>query len=739
MEFNNLFDLLEIEGANIKSRRNSTDEVAIAVEKEASQEVKEESEKDSASVTVSTKPKKTGRQKGKARKPPKHQKVVVKKKSIDSEEEMLAFLASEMDAEDEEDELYFMIYCFFKDFNYMREYLQERWCDYQEGLLSLTAVSVATNTAFELLQRSEQELLSQIPPSSGLGNYQSMANLLFFERGLAHVDYDEKDSMFDGDPDGMNDTIFEEADFICLPTYWNLSEWLKMSPPKKIPTLGHYIGTTPNYQARNSKGKMERDRQILHEMLAECCLLKAFKNSPDFLLPGEDELTIGLIHMLATRRVPIWLVFASQVFCDIRSILESDVSKCHDELLRMGKRVDSILNTYINFAKDFDIPIHGVLYTTLAEVECWITEDFAEPRRSDLYKAHRHPASAVEPFAYLRRHPLLCGLMIFRFSLTMNELGLKNSNQWGATIASAHLYNAVRQSLPSFLQWLDMEALILIHTRQRIFWRDNLPSNPVQYLRCYERATGVGEMISQRRAGGIMKIMPSKIHERGIGPIPGVSAEYWERMCFGRKKQIYTLPDVEKVLNSIAENEMQRSLEGLRLLGTGVAQPLSLPAAEKPLAGQAVESALATHAQVAQSSSNRALTNQFQKTHTLTNVQLLEVLCTRISQESYALNFDYFSLHERCMFLLKAVYEEFKKEIVEKDDELDWGRAELPVLPHWLFEILQDEGIENNVLERLEKVMAPMVSEQGSHEVSRVREFLGAGKGQDGRGMLDAN
>lgn len=343
-----------------------------------------------------------------------------------------------------------------------------------------------------------------------------------------------------------------------------------MSPPNKIPTLGHLIGTTPDYHAQDSEGRMERDRQILHEMLAECCLIKAFKNGPsDFLIPGEDELTIGWTTMLATRRAPIWLIFASQIFCDIRWILESDVSKCQEELLRMGNRVDSILNSYINFAKDFTIPISSVIYTTVEEVECWITTDFLEPRRSKLFRDHGHPPEAVEQNAYLRRQPLLCGLMIFRFSLTMNELGLKNSNYWGATIASAHLYNAVRHELPSFPQWPDMQALIVIHTKPRIFWRDNLPSTPAEYSRCYERATGVGEMIRKRQSGTVRQIRPSKVEERGIAPIPGVSTEFWERLCFGLSNhyRLHTLPAVEKVLNNIAENEMQDSLEGLRLLG----------------------------------------------------------------------------------------------------------------------------------------------------------------------------
>jgi hypothetical protein len=128
---------------------------------------------------------------------------------------------------------------------------------------------------------------------------------------------------------------------------------------------------------------------------------------------------------------------------------------------------------------------------------------------------------------------------------------------------------------------------------------------------------------------------------------------------------------VEKVLNSIAENEMQDSLEGLRLLSVNSMASLSL---EAPSAPSAEDRTVAICTPLAQTST-QALTRQFEKTHALTNVQLLDLHCTRISQESYALNFDYFALHERCMVLLKALYEEFKQEIVERDGELDWKRG----------------------------------------------------------------
>lgn len=102
--------------------------------------------------------------------------------------------------------------------------------------MSLAAVSVMTNTAFELLQRSQDELLSQIPVRNGLRDYQSMAHMLLYNIGLAHVDYHEKDVLYGDDKEAMDEAIYEEANWLCLARYWDLFEWLKNMPPNKMTT-----------------------------------------------------------------------------------------------------------------------------------------------------------------------------------------------------------------------------------------------------------------------------------------------------------------------------------------------------------------------------------------------------------------------------------------------------------------------------------------------------------------------
>jgi hypothetical protein len=254
-----------------------------------------------------------------------------------------------------------------------------------------------------------------------------------------------------------------------------------------------------------------------------------------------------------------------------------------------------------------------------------------------------------------------------------------------------------------------MEALIMIHSNQRIFWRDCLPSDPAQYPRSYERSTGVSSMISHYASSLQHVITPKNPIKRGIGSVSIVSQQFHNRFCFAHARPIITLPNLELVLNEVAEREIQSSISGLRLIMD----------ASYPKNGQSRE--ITNYL-----SEPERLTAQFQSTHALTNVQLLDALCQRISQESYTLNFDYFSFHSRCMLLLKAVYDEFKPEIKRAGREIDWGNAELPIVPHYIFQVMEeDEEKRVGVVERLRQAMEPTVIGEGCRELFALREFLG--------------
>lgn len=298
----------------------------------------------------------------------------------------------EIEEEDPEYMFWFLLYCFFKDFNEIRDYLQEKWCDYEEGLLSLSAVSVVTNTAFDMFQKFERELLSfcpqEIPRTSA---YETIAMYLFTEGGLAHVDYDEATRRGEVETDS-GAAIYEEASWLCLPIFWCLKDWLKHAPPGKIPTNLNFVGTPIDYRPEMTDEKMKRDNRFLHEFLAECSIFKKLKQD-GCRIPAEDELTKGMIQMLITRKINVWLVFACQVYVDIRNILETQHDRAFLEFLMTGDRVKSTIDGQLEFHKPEQTPDEflDLLYIAREEVTQWADEDVVEPSRSNVHKNNGVP------------------------------------------------------------------------------------------------------------------------------------------------------------------------------------------------------------------------------------------------------------------------------------------------------------------------------------------------------------
>jgi hypothetical protein len=146
--FNNVFDMLRLQDG-----QNGVAEAELSGSDSGGERGSDkENQQSPAAAAAAKKGKKKirfGKRKGKSRKARKSDTAVIVRQPVTDVEIFDAMVQTSNVFDEDEDDLYFMIYCFFKDFNTLREYVQERWCNYQEGLLSLSAVSVTTNTAFE--------------------------------------------------------------------------------------------------------------------------------------------------------------------------------------------------------------------------------------------------------------------------------------------------------------------------------------------------------------------------------------------------------------------------------------------------------------------------------------------------------------------------------------------------------------------------------------------------------------
>lgn len=586
----------------------------------------------------------------------------------------------------DDDDIYFMIYCFFEDFNEIKDFLIERWCDYADGILSLSTVSIITNTAFEIFQHEERKLLAALPRDSNLRDFGAIANMLFLECGLLHVDYENTPK----DEVGKNDAIQEEADWVCLPVYWDFLNWLEYSPPGKVPIIYKDLREPLHFDAGLTAVELSNKKRILlREFIAEVAVLKAMKRTGNAEFPVEDELTKGIIHFLQHRRITIWLVLACHVYLEIRYVLDENVTCAHEELLNTGARVKEALERYIEFSKDYARPAR-VLRTTIGEVESWVEDDFTEEARINLHAPHGIPPEDLEPFCIQRRHPIFCGLMILRFNLTMEELGLAISNNWGQVLAATHIYNMIRQELQDTAPvWEDMNALVTINKPEHLFV-GGLPREPVDYLKHYELAIGIKpQMFSKDNRSRIaLQGKPRTLVSKAA-----VSNLFHDRLCFRKEENILTLDNIEMIL---ADTDV--------------------PVIDINVQIEQDRSAFF---------SSRGIADQVSRTQAIMPLQILDSLCQRIHAEEFLLYFNYFSFHQRCTLILRALRDRLDKEIIPVYPPIDVTEDDLPQLPGLIFsKMIHHKEERKDLAGKIAEVMSDVIGENGNEQIMSLMKIL---------------
>ena len=70
----------------------------------------------------------------------------------------------ELEGEDEfDEELAFIIFCFFEDLHRTQEYVNELWRKYKAEKCDLHTAAITTNAAFDLVRQAEEDLIAQAP------------------------------------------------------------------------------------------------------------------------------------------------------------------------------------------------------------------------------------------------------------------------------------------------------------------------------------------------------------------------------------------------------------------------------------------------------------------------------------------------------------------------------------------------------------------------------------------------
>lgn len=428
-------------------------------------------------------------------------------------------LAEDHDGEEDEFDLYMMVYCFFEDFNAIRNHVAERWCDYwYDRSVPLDTLAAITNAAFELFHQLESDLIKELRPlHPGLARYDFMMDMLFISVGIDHIDYDSYDRLTEEE---TNERIWkDEADWLAFPSFATLERTLQMIPPGKVPMTAPSLKRKTVYGATTLDAWRDFESSVTMQIILEGAHLKALKTNEQEppILPAEPQLLVDFQNCLRRYDYTSALIFSLHLWVDIRNIIETDHVQPFEELQRTAARLKQALEAHnpVKFSKD-----HAFKRRWLAriwETKHYMLEDFMFEDKKARFRAmdiHEDP----DPFYLLKHEPVWAGLLDFRAKLVHSQLGYEFVMLSPVVDAAAYVYRAVLAREPDLPPWEGMRKYLDTYvdgSQFKLGLREG--HDPVVILRNF-KSLPVAQPTGARRAGpaDVDKMFTSAIRIRQV-------------------------------------------------------------------------------------------------------------------------------------------------------------------------------------------------------------------------------
>ncbi|PSR82881.1 hypothetical protein BD289DRAFT_370639 [Coniella lustricola] len=384
------------------------------------------------------------------------------------------FALGDEDDRDEDFDYYMMIYCFFEDFNTIRSYICERWCDYYfDRSISLNTLAVITNAAFELYHQMEHDLLMDMRRlgirDPDMGQYEVMMMFIFTETGVEHIDYEEYESLSVKE---SNERIYkDEWDWLASPAFTQIRHLLINIPPGKTAMICKADRQRAQYGAIKARELDNFKNAVISDLLFDVVCLKALKKNggaPE-VLPAESELLLNFQQALHCYDWCSAFIFSLQLYVDIRNIMEDTVKHPYKQLRATANKIARGLPLQIEWAMGPRYEMRKALRQRQREIDRFMLHDVVLEDKLPRY-ARMHMEDEVQPFYLLRHEPVWAGLLEFRAKLFMNELGHEYVQRSLVVEAAAFIYEAAQAASPRFPEhgefpaWTDMDKFLATWT-----------------------------------------------------------------------------------------------------------------------------------------------------------------------------------------------------------------------------------------------------------------------------------
>ena len=371
------------------------------------------------------------------------------------------------DADREADEeIILATFCLLEDHQDVRTYLQRTWWNYKLGKVDLMTASAVTNTAIDLVQRTEEDFGRTYYLFEDTGRITHEFFAYYCE--VRGIDLEESWSV----ESWSTEEMAVVAQFCFVPTEFMLAVVSKTLEPGHLQKFKNGVLGLHDPQKHRQRfsylEKLQEDEYIIREVLPEISLLARSKVQSF----GRDWLTRGLRDMQRTKTPTLWLCFALQIFLDTYHIFREHIGRAFNELQAAGNTARELLCRIIAMSSQPKECLNdNLLRSTFDYAGLWIVDDTLD-KMTRYHFGCASMAKSTEPFCLMRRHPLLCGLTKFTLIRKLHEVGIAVSTASGSISSVAHLYNALHQISMLSIEWPAIERFISFNTPGALFTGD---------------------------------------------------------------------------------------------------------------------------------------------------------------------------------------------------------------------------------------------------------------------------
>lgn len=423
--------------------------------------------------------------------------------------------------EDSKCEAAFLTFCFFEDLHRIEEKLKNTWRRCKEGSLDILSATMVTTAAFDLVRRAEEDLHSsrvkafpEVTPDASR-RYAEFVAIIFCNNGLC------KGEDLNEDLRSLNGPkVTQLFEFIYLPTARILS---KIAQNRELIDLHGWPPQIPQMKTDYMAGaellesaelrQREADDRILSQLIIDLVLLDKMNGLVDRDTKAKIECYPAFDDVFTTTIQDVWKsgkvsatsVFASQVLLNVTRIYKGDF-KGLEILKREGERITKPFRFNVDSLEPIDIggdsqwlqkdePLIKSIWRHLSghisdsqfmllkrsflqsyeekvkELRSSFDNLGPEGRKAmssralaNLEMNIRLLSITIKPHPsldfVLDHNPLYIGTVLLNLTVLTEKAGVSLANHQLSIFATAHLYNALRQSGLVREPWPEMERVI---------------------------------------------------------------------------------------------------------------------------------------------------------------------------------------------------------------------------------------------------------------------------------------